>query len=96
MIETLHLFPGERAALLELLEEPDFEEWDAPTACPGWSVKDVAAHLLGDDVGRLCAGGTAPANPRFRRPGSISRTLPGLIAAIDRQNAPLGRGDAPR
>lgn len=28
-------------------------EWEKPKACSGWSVKDVALHLLGDDVGIL-------------------------------------------
>lgn len=86
MIETLHLFPGERAALLELLRSLSPEQWNAPTACPGWSVKDVTAHLLGDDVGRLSRGRDDFANPDFAAGLDIS-TLPGLIAAIDRQNA---------
>jgi uncharacterized protein (TIGR03083 family) len=49
---TVHLFPEERARLLQLLHGLT-EEWRAPTACAGWSVKNVAAHLLGDDLGRL-------------------------------------------
>jgi uncharacterized protein (TIGR03083 family) len=86
VIETLHLFPGERAALLELLKSLTTEEWDMPTACPGWSVKDAAGHLLGDDVGRLSRGRDGFANPDFATGLDLS-TLPGLIAAIDRQNA---------
>jgi uncharacterized protein (TIGR03083 family) len=86
MINTLHLFPGERAALLDLLRELSPAEWAAPTICPGWTVKDVAAHLLGDDVGRLSGGRDGFANPDFATGLDIS-TLPGLIAAIDRQNA---------
>lgn len=86
MIETLHLFPGEREALLELLQSLTADEWEAPTVCPGWSVKDVAGHLLGDDVGRLSRGRDGFANPDFATGLDLS-TLPGLIAAIDRQNA---------
>ena len=86
MIETLHLFPGERAALLALLRELAPAEWAAPTICAGWSVKDVAAHLLGDDVGRLSGGRDGHPNPDFAT-GLDIQTLPGLIAAIDRQNA---------
>ncbi len=86
LIATLHLFPGERAALLDLLSALSPDEWAAPTACPGWSVKDVAAHLLGDDFGRLSRGRDGFANPDFATGLDIS-TLPGLIAAIDRQNA---------
>ncbi len=50
-----HLFPEERAALLELLGQLSPEEWARPTVCPGWSVKDIGLHLLGDDMGKLSA-----------------------------------------
>ena len=50
------LFPEERAALLELLAGLEDREWGSPTVCPGWSAKDIAAHLLGDDIGRLSRG----------------------------------------
>lgn len=50
---VVDLFPAERDALLQLLAELSDEEWGRPTVCAGWSVKDVALHLLGDDVGRL-------------------------------------------
>ena len=85
-IPTLHLFPGEREALLNLLADLTPEEWARPTACPGWSVQDIAAHLLADDVGRLSGGRDDHDNPDFATGLDIS-TLPGLIAAIDRQNA---------
>jgi uncharacterized protein (TIGR03083 family) len=85
-IDTLPLFPGERSALLELLGDLPASEWEAPTICPGWSVKDVAAHLLGDDLGRLSWGRDGYVNPAFAA-GLDVATLPGLVAAIDRQNA---------
>jgi uncharacterized protein (TIGR03083 family) len=53
---TLELFPEERAALLDLLGSLSAAQWDARTVCPGWSVKDIAAHLLADDLGRLSRG----------------------------------------
>lgn len=52
-LDVRPLFTGERAALLELLSGLGAVEWERPTVCPGWTVKDVAAHLLGDDLGRL-------------------------------------------
>lgn len=85
-IPTLHLFPGERAALLDLLGDLTTVEWGRSTACPGWSVQDIAAHLLADDIGRLSRGRDGHSNPDFAAGLDIS-TLPGLIAAIDRQNA---------
>jgi len=53
---TLQLFPEERRALLDLLSSLSVPQWHAPTVCPGWSVKDIAAHLLADDLGRLSRG----------------------------------------
>ena len=85
-VETLRLFPGERAALLDVLRDLAPGEWELPTACPGWSVKDVAAHLLGDDVGRLSWGRDGYVNPAFAAGLDIA-TLSGLVSAIDRQNA---------
>jgi uncharacterized protein (TIGR03083 family) len=52
-VQVLELFPEERAALLDLLSGLSEEEWAAPTACAGWSVKDVALHILGGDLGNL-------------------------------------------
>ena len=77
---VLDLFPEERARLLDLLSGLTVEQWLASTACAGWSVKDVAAHLLGDDLGRLS-----------RQRDGFSSTAPGpgesLVAFINRQNA---------
>jgi uncharacterized protein (TIGR03083 family) len=85
-VETLHLLSGERGALLSLLNELSPEEWDAPTICPGWSVKDIAGHLIGDDLGILSRGRDAYDNPDFATGLDIAK-LPDLILAIDRQNA---------
>jgi len=50
---VVDLFPPERQELLLLLSQLQDEEWHTPTVCPGWSVKDIVLHLLGDDVGGL-------------------------------------------
>ncbi len=47
------LFPEILDELLSLLAGLTPAEWDAPTVCPGWSVKDVALHLLGGEIGNL-------------------------------------------
>ena len=52
-IDVIELFPEERAALLAVLEELSAEEWQLPTVCPGWSVADVALHILWTDVSYL-------------------------------------------
>jgi hypothetical protein len=50
---VVDLFPLERQSLLQLLAQLDEEEWQQPTVCADWTVKDVVLHLLGDDIGFL-------------------------------------------
>ncbi|MFL5734245.1 MAG: maleylpyruvate isomerase family mycothiol-dependent enzyme [Chloroflexia bacterium] len=52
-IHVIDLFHEERAGLLDLLSGLTPDEWDLPTVCPGWSLKDVALHILGGDLGNL-------------------------------------------
>ncbi len=47
------LFAEERARLLGLLRSLERGAWARPTRCPGWTVADVARHLLGDDLYRI-------------------------------------------
>jgi uncharacterized protein (TIGR03083 family) len=55
------------AHFLKLLSSLRRNEWERPTPCEGWSVKDVALHLLGVEIGNLSvrrdqfhlAGGTS-------------------------------------
>jgi uncharacterized protein (TIGR03083 family) len=77
-----HLFPEILDALLDLLAGLSDEEWDAPTICPGWSVKDLAGHLLGDDVGMLSRRRDA-----YRRGNAAFAGWEDLVAFINRQNA---------
>ena len=50
-VETVPLFPGERAALLDLLESLTPAEWALPTVAAGWTVHDLALHILLGDIG---------------------------------------------
>ena len=47
------MFPWLRADLTTLLAGLSGEDWASPTACPGWSVHAVAAHLLGVELGNV-------------------------------------------
>jgi uncharacterized protein (TIGR03083 family) len=49
-IITVHLFPLVLESLLDLLTNLTPAEWDMPTVSAGWTVKDIALHLLGDEV----------------------------------------------
>jgi uncharacterized protein (TIGR03083 family) len=78
-LPSLEAFPAERAALLDLLRGLSPDEWARPTMCPGWSVKDIAAHLVADDLGRL--SGQRDGH-RHRAPDPAEP----LVRFIDRQN----------
>ncbi|MEE9285042.1 MAG: maleylpyruvate isomerase family mycothiol-dependent enzyme [Dehalococcoidia bacterium] len=52
-VQVAHLFPELLDHLLAVLADLDETQWSAPTPCPGWSVKDIAAHLLDVDLGNL-------------------------------------------
>ena len=63
---VLDLLPAERALFLDLLAGLSADDWQRPTVCPGWSVQDIALHLLGDDLGIVSRqrDGYAPLQPR--------------------------------
>lgn len=52
-IYVMDLFAPTREALLGLLGGLSPEEWDKPTVVQGWTVKDVAGHLLKGELGIL-------------------------------------------
>lgn len=55
-IDVVDLFEPERAALLDVLASLAPDDWRAPTVCAGWSVKDIAAHIIADDFGIVSGG----------------------------------------
>lgn len=52
-IYVVELFPPLGRELLTVLKSLQPTDWARPTICSPWSVKDVAAHLLGGNLGRL-------------------------------------------
>lgn len=48
MTDVWPLVHAERAALVRDLEGLSGEQWHTPSLCPGWTVHDVAAHLVGN------------------------------------------------
>jgi uncharacterized protein (TIGR03083 family) len=55
-VDVRPLLRTERDDLLALLDGMTEAEWLMPTAVPGWTVKDLALHLLDDDLGWLSRG----------------------------------------
>jgi uncharacterized protein (TIGR03083 family) len=45
--EWIALAQAEYARLDEVLGQVDYEQWERITDCAGWTVRDVAAHLVG-------------------------------------------------
>lgn len=80
-IDARELIFEMRAELLRVLRNLDSEAWDQPTTLPGWRVKDVALHLLANDVGYLS---------RHRDKDGVTLaadTFAGLVAQINQSNA---------
>lgn len=65
-IDVRPLFARQQAAFTGLLRGFGPAQWARPTICPGWDVKDVAAHVLGDHFSRLSRhrDGFTAAGPR--------------------------------
>jgi uncharacterized protein (TIGR03083 family) len=82
-IEVSHLFPELLDHLLALLSGLSATEWQKPTACAGWSVKDVALHLLGDDAGMLSRGRDqfTPTTPPIRSADDLAALVNDLNAS---------------
>jgi uncharacterized protein (TIGR03083 family) len=49
--EWMRIGATQNDGLLDLLRDLSSEEWDAPTDCTLWSVKDITAHILGEAEG---------------------------------------------
>lgn len=56
MVQVLHLFPTLNSSLIELLSGLSAAQWNSPTVCKQWSVKDIAAHLLDTALRRISSG----------------------------------------
>ena len=46
-------FPALLNALLDMLGSLSMADWEHPTVAAGWTVHDIALHLLGDDINIL-------------------------------------------
>lgn len=52
-IHVQHLFRPLHGELVTLLSQLSPDDWERPTPCPAWRVRDVAAHLLDGDCRQL-------------------------------------------
>jgi uncharacterized protein (TIGR03083 family) len=75
---------AQRTATAELLESLEPGEWDSPSLCAGWRVRDVAAHLTLQQLtlGQALRGA-------LRHPGPLNRII--RETARDRATLPTDR-----
>lgn len=70
MSETVvDLLEREWAALDALCRDLTEDEWDTPSDCPGWTVRDLVSHIIGTE--KMLAGDPAP--PALETPGEHVR-----------------------
>jgi uncharacterized protein (TIGR03083 family) len=79
---SLDRFTPLHVELIGLLRSLAPDDWSRPTACALWSVRDIAAHLLDDDLRRLSFH-----RDRQAPPGSPPTSNADLVALVNRMNA---------
>lgn len=91
-IDTRALFGPELETLLDTLRELRRADWGRP-ALPGWTVHDVAAHILGDIYGRL---GHAPSEYRgYERVFAPGESVEEFIHRTNQEWVDLRADDSP-
>lgn len=96
--DVMALAQQERADLLLLLRSLSPEQWQAPSLCSGWSVRDVAAHVVSYDVLSTVQTGVLFARTGFRFGPANARALarlrglgpPDLLELVARCQRPRG------
>ncbi|HXU32259.1 MAG TPA: maleylpyruvate isomerase N-terminal domain-containing protein [Thermoanaerobaculia bacterium] len=83
-IHVADRFPALGRELLALLRSLARSDWEAPTVCPAWSVRDVAAHLLDTALRRLAFGRD---RQPFPPPDGPIDSYAALVAFLNRLNA---------
>ncbi len=88
-IDARPLFGPELASLLDLLRALPAAEWNE-VAVPGWSVHDLAAHILGDYRDRL-----GWSTDGFRPAFAADETLEAFIQRVNQDWVDLHTGHSP-
>lgn len=106
MTDVWGLTHTERRALIDDLAALPTDRWETPSLCPGWSVHDVAAHLVNNAKTTRLGIVRAMVRARFdfdrqnrqgvarERGGDPAETLDRLRAVADRRTGPPASVDS--
>jgi uncharacterized protein (TIGR03083 family) len=94
----MSLARAERADLADFLATLTPDQWDVPSLCDGWRVRDVVAHMfsfdelsLGGLVGRFVRGGFVPAGVNAAGVAAYAEhSVDELLALVRRCQQPRG------
>ena len=81
-IRVTHLFLPLLDSLLDLLADLSPLDWQKPTVCADWTVKQVVQHLLGGEIGML-----SRRRDEYRPTGPAIDSWEALVAFINDLNA---------
>ena len=82
-VYLVDLFPPLHRELMRLLQGLEPTQWAWPTACPGWSVQDIVAHLLDTSLRRLSFG----RDGKSASPGRTISSYSDLVGYLNELNA---------
>lgn len=83
-LHVVDLFPHTSSRLIDLLNGLSLHEWNPSTICPLWSVKDIAANLLGGNISRLARRRGGYSNPQSK---GTSKAYSDILQEVDKSNA---------
>lgn len=95
-IDTVDLFPALHGALMSLLRDLAPAEWERPTVCREWCVKDIAAHMLDTQIRQLSLGRDAYAGLAPDAPVAEYHDLVAWLNRINREWVQAMRRVSPR
>lgn len=92
-VDTMGLAYDERAELADLLDTLAPAQWDSPSLCAGWRVRDVVAHMFSYEelgmsglVGRFVRGGVNPDRVNAVGVAAYAEHSPDALVALVRDH----------
>ena len=83
-VDVMAMAREERAEMADFLASLRLEQWDQPSLCHGWRIRDVAAHAVSYEEHGLADLIRRLAKARFR-PGQLNEVALAEYAALDPQ-----------